>query len=218
MENIETIEKQKDEYKYQVKIWIDEFVDNPRSWDNLFVLDLYHPKYDLGDIKHKGAPFDSIKEWEDSIKANNPDIIHIEKVFLYEHSGISINLGGLKDCWDSSFIGFVYTTKKRLNMLFGDNQEIDLKEILKGEIETYNKYLGGEVYGATIYFMGEIIESCGGYFGYNQKESGLNDFIEDTIKNHNPKEEEIKKLKEDLINFEQKLIKIKERLKGLSNE
>ena len=83
-------------------------------------------------------------------------------ISMYEHSGISLWLGS-KWChpdaqWDCSSIGFAYVEKKTAKeegMLDpGDEYEHDWKKwayaMMDGEMETYNKYVSGEVYGYMI--------------------------------------------------------------------
>jgi hypothetical protein len=58
--------------------------------------------------------------------------------------------------------------------------ESKVEEYLKGEVETYDKYLTGEVYQYTIYEIEtcslghthkNVVESCGSYFGEEECEN-----------------------------------------------
>lgn len=83
-------------------------------------------------------------------------------ISMYEHSGISLWLGskwGHPDAqWDCSSIGFAFVEKKTAKeegMLDpGDEYEHDWKKwayaMMEDEMETYNKYVSGEVYGYMI--------------------------------------------------------------------
>jgi hypothetical protein len=84
-------------------------------------------------------------------------------ISMYEHSGISLWLGskwGHPDAqWDCSSIGFAYVEKKTAEKempqrKLTDEQKNDWKKwayaMMEGEMETYNKYVSGEVYGYMI--------------------------------------------------------------------
>lgn len=84
-------------------------------------------------------------------------------ISMYEHSGISLWLGskwGHPDAqWDCSSIGFAYVEKKTAEKempqrKLTDEQKNDWKKwayaMMEDEMETYNKYVSGEVYGYMI--------------------------------------------------------------------
>lgn len=89
--------------------------------------------------------------------------IVILPISMYEHSEISLWLGskwGHPDAqWDCSSIGFAYvekaTAEKEMpQRKLTDEQRNDWKKwayaMMEGEMETYNKYVSGEVYGYMI--------------------------------------------------------------------
>ena len=41
-------------------------------------------------------------------------------LYLYDHSGITMNTTGFNDRWDSGQVGFIYTTKDRVTELMGE--------------------------------------------------------------------------------------------------
>ena len=87
---------------------------------------------------------------------------------IYDHSGITMYVGGRLDHydgqWDCSDVGWIYTTKKEVmesgcRYRAGNNRYYDITEnnwkkaseiILKGEVEIYDQYLVGDVYGFII--------------------------------------------------------------------
>lgn len=84
-------------------------------------------------------------------------------ISMYEHSGISLWLGskwGHPDAqWDCSSIGFAFVEKKTAEKempqrKLTDEQKNGWKQwayaMMEGEMETYNKYVSGEVYGYMI--------------------------------------------------------------------
>jgi hypothetical protein len=183
-----TEEKQ---YKgYIVKIIADESPSSPRDWDNLGVMLCKHGKYDLGDADEWGK-LDNFESWEEVRTALEKDwgAKVIIPLYLYDHSGITMNTTGFHCPWDSGQVGFIYATAKQIKENFGlKNCSYKAKqrtaEILEGEVKTYDQYLTGEVYGFQIEDPdGEEIDSCWGYYG-DPEESGLMDEVRATIDNH----------------------------------
>jgi hypothetical protein len=127
----------------------------------------------------------------------------IMPVYLYDHSGISIStssfIGRAQHAeWDSGQIGYIYVSKEDARaewngscLEFMDNPEAHIEtraiKYLEGEIETYDDYLRGNVYG---YILEELvedgdpedkndweeIESCWGFYGDNYKEDMKGNF------------------------------------------
>lgn len=84
--------------------------------------------------------------------------------------------------WDTSFVGFLITTEERVRELCGDDAKYRTAEFLaeafKVEIEEYDKFLRGEVYG---YIVGEDTppeESCWGFLGFDYVKEQANETAE----------------------------------------
>lgn len=99
--------------------------------------------------------------------------------------------------WDSGVIGWIFVTKETAFAEYGGLTEKDWKvkaqEYLADEVKTYDDYLTGEVYQYALYRLSayriiehgvekiqfnrgatwDLEDSCGGYFGYDHKKSGL---------------------------------------------
>lgn len=71
-------------------------------------------------------------------------------LYLYDHSGITMNCCGFSDRWDSGQVGWIYTDK---NTVLGTGADIkrNWKETaykwMEGEVKEYDMYLQNEVYG-----------------------------------------------------------------------
>jgi len=88
-------------------------------------------------------------------------------LYLYDHSGITMRTTGFSCPWDSGQVGFIYVTKEKLR------QEYSVKRVtgatikraegvLKGEVETYDDYLTGNVWGYSIEVTSsETCDTCG---------------------------------------------------------
>jgi hypothetical protein len=55
-------------------------------------------------------------------------------------------------------------------------------QLLEGEIKTFGQYVSGEVYGYSITKDEEIIDSCSGFYGYDQAETDAKDIIDHLTK------------------------------------
>jgi len=163
------------EYKgYNIKIYLDEDPENPRTaWDNFGHMICFHSRYNLGD-KHDMSLEDA-KELEKS-----KDVISLP-LYLYDHSGLTIRTYPFSCPWDSGKIGFVYVTKEEVRKEYSCKlvtKEIKEKVInlLRSEVEEYNNYLTGEVYGYRIVDDNEEErDSCWGFFGNKGREMILSD-------------------------------------------
>ena len=169
---------QEEMYKgYTIKIRQDEMPPNPRKdWDNLGTMVCFHKRYILGDEGH-GLNSDNFNSWDDVydyIKKELDGYI-ILPLRLYDHSGITMSTSTsypYNDQWDSMWVGFIYITAKKIR------EEYNVKRISKklkervtgylvGEVETYDQYLIGDVWGYEILDPegNELDDSCWGFFG-----------------------------------------------------
>lgn len=146
-----------------VSIFHDDFPESPREWDNLGTI-TYNPRSRevFGEKAMEGEEVDAIIN-------NEHDYIALP-VYAYVHSGAVLNTTGFSCPWDSGQSGIIYVSKKKVREEFSVKRispklKEKVKEILRAEIETFSKYIGGEVYGFTVTNKeGEIIDSVGGFF------------------------------------------------------
>lgn len=156
--------------KYTIKVEQDPDPSSPREDDNMGKMVCFRRRCTLGD-KHDYR-FDDYNSWEEMKK----DIIKREKVcvilplFVYEHSGMTMNTTGFSCRWDSGQVGFIYMTKEVYLKNFGGKimtkkRKEHAKQILIGEVETYDQYLTGDVYGYQIFDEnGDYVDSCWGFY------------------------------------------------------
>lgn len=151
MNQIETIE-----YRSQtIEIWRDDDPWNPREWDNLGTMLCVHPRYKLGD---KQGTEEEIEEITHSAR-----YLYLP-LYLYDHSGITMNTTGFSCPWDSGMVGIIYVEKKKVREEYGFLSDKTIKQvyqILRSEVETYDYYLTGQVYGYTT----SVDDSCWGFYG-----------------------------------------------------
>lgn len=170
-----------------IKVYPDDAgANDPREWDQLGTMLCWHPDYKLGDEQFSGPDdvggsrsMQDVARW--LFRERKATVLL--PLYLYDHSGISMRAGGPiyrqspKDeavrssgrfmgddaGWDTSMVGFIYTTKERIAELGAPADSIVRQ--LKGEIDEYDDFLTGNVYGYVIEDgEGEVIDSCWGFF------------------------------------------------------
>ena len=216
------------EYKgFTIKIWSDEYAENPREWGNSATFVCEHRNYSLGDehdidsavnelfdkyatpeaiiayfVKERGAKIidDEGKKYEYTIRHSwAEDFSTMEKlelaaasgkfvwkpISIYDHSGLSIWLGGTSGHvdakWDCSTIGFAYVEEctAEENRIPDDKYKTWQEwanHIMEAEMKVYDNYVSGECYGWTAYDEDEnYVDSCGGYLGRDNIEEMFKD-------------------------------------------
>ena len=116
-------------------------------------------------------------------------------LWLYDHSGLTVSCGErvypYNDRWDSGCLGWIIVSKAvllRETDATSDTWRERGYEILRGEVEEYDQYLRGEVYGYTLYESDipedeqapdwtDAGESCWGFYGSDIEKSGIADNV-----------------------------------------
>lgn len=161
-----------------LEIHQDENPTDPlEHFDNLGVMICDHPRYNLG---HKQASKEEIE-----LDIVNEAYVKLP-LYLYDHSGLSMKTGDFNDKWDSGQVGYIYVTKEALEKEYKGSKipsKKKIEKILKSEVELYDQYLKGEVYGRVEYELQKcnldelhkkVLDSCWGFYG-NIEDSGLFD-------------------------------------------
>lgn len=165
---------EKIEYKgLVIKIKFDDSPESPRSWCNIGKMICFHKRYNLGD-KHdyRVKDYSSFKELEKAIIKKEKAAI-ILPLYLYDHSGITMKTTPFGDPWDSGQVGFVLASKEKIRKEYNKKRISNsllkkVEKILIAEVETYDQFLRGEVFGFCIEDeKGETIDSCWGHYGIN---------------------------------------------------
>jgi hypothetical protein len=174
------------------RMFQDDYPESPRDWDNLGTMACFHRRYTLGD---KDIPFssDDFNGWDEMEEyiLKSLDAAVVLPLYLYDHSGITMNTTGFNCRWDSGQIGFIYITKDKIMKEYGVKRiRRQLKEkvekMLVNEVEVYDQYLTGDVYGFNIVKVTKCDEghehettedSCSGFYGDDIKINGILDHI-----------------------------------------
>ena len=179
------------DYKgYKINIRHDPDPQNPRTdCDNLTTMACFHKRYNLGDKNHgfNQADYSSWDEmFADVVRKVKPAVI--AQLFLYDHSGLRIKIGSFNGLlsqghaeFDSGPVGFVWISAEAARLEYGwkkitKARQLDLNEHLSFDVQVYDDYLSGSVYGYVIEDANgnEIKDgSCWGFFGHDSiKEDG----------------------------------------------
>ena len=119
--------------KYRLEVIIDTYPESPRAWDNLTTMVCSHRRYDLGDEQAKNI--DEYSSWDEWLQGEVYDLYGGEDnvvclpLYLYDHSGITMNTTGFACSWDSGQVGWIYATKEKLRKETGySDKELFSKE------------------------------------------------------------------------------------------
>ena len=124
-----------------------------------------------------------VKEISEKFLEDNYVILPL---YLYDHSGLTMNTSGFSCQWDSGQVGYIYVSMDNARKEFsgtGDptarrkkprgiqrywDEEVRewAEKYLKGEVKEYDQYLRGDVWGFVIEDEdGEEVGSCWGFYG-----------------------------------------------------
>ena len=170
--------------KYKLEIFDDLNPCSPREFDNLGTMVCFHRRYNLGDeTELKSSDFSSWEELESYLYKEENALIAIP-VFMYDHSGLWINTTGFSCPWDSGQVGYIYISKEKVRREYSCKRiskklKKMIREILCSEVDLYNDYLCGNVYGFTLTNKenAEEIDSSCGFYGTDYIENGIFDYV-----------------------------------------
>lgn len=151
----------------EVEIWYDITAPNPfKEFDEYTAFVSFLRRYDLT----TGRRFNTPEEFLATAKREK--FACFTPFYAYIHGGIVIRAGESNPfhCeWDSGFAGFAYITRESVRKLMGwevitKKRKAELESYMLQDVEMYNSYLQGNVYGYTITYPNGEIDSCGGFY------------------------------------------------------
>lgn len=194
-EAIETIERE----GFVGEIHYDEDAQAPYDWcDMLGTLVTWHRRFcpQMDGEKQFGTPQDFLDQ------AKEGGWVWVN-VGLIDHSGQSFYLiaeetrkrkqrqgddahpmdpGG----WDSGQVGFMYCTKERFVEVVDTKTHrwrVRAKAVLESELETWDQYVSGQVYGYTVKSPdGEVIDSCWGFYGDESVKADMVEALDSAVR------------------------------------
>ena len=176
---------------HRLKVMRDDDPTNPRTdWDcNLGTMYCKHRSYTLGDEDAQDISEYNYKTEQRETPTKGYTILPL---YLYDHSGITMNTTGFHCPWDSGCVGYIYLSDEKARKEYGwknitKKRREQLTAYLKAEVETYDQYLTGDVYG---FIYEEVLvneetgeedviyeDSCWGFFGSDLESNGIKDHL-----------------------------------------
>lgn len=123
-------------------------------------------------------------------------------LYLYDHSGLSMSTGAFSCPWDSGQVGYIYVSVEDVLKNWSvssldepvhyphDDSTKPAREraldLLRIEVEVYDQYLRGDIWGFSIEEMNEdgewvTTDSCGGFFGDDPFKNGISDHVPEEL-------------------------------------
>lgn len=105
-------------------------------------------------------------------------------LYLYDHSGITMNTTGFSCPWDSGQVGWIYADREMIEKEYGKVTPETLetaRRVLEGEVKEYDCYISGQCYGFQLFKDEDEIDSCWGFLG------DLRD-VQDAVKEYLPQD------------------------------
>ncbi|GFE67101.1 hypothetical protein [Litoreibacter roseus] len=167
-------------HEHTIKIFHDPTPENPREFDNLGTMTCWHRRYRLGDDHSHEDPhafLASLAEMSDATDASFDQLYSrasrkavILPLYLYDHSGITMNTTGFHCPWDSGQVGFIHVSLDPVREAYGVQRvskslRENVENILRQEVAAYDDYLTGNCFGFVTERDGEEIDSCWGFLG-----------------------------------------------------
>jgi enamine deaminase RidA (YjgF/YER057c/UK114 family) len=171
-----------EEYKgFTINIKHDESPENPRGWSDFGIMCCKHSRYTLGDVQipdyytdsnGEDVTIEDEKTFRAWFESQHGEIGLIAPLYLYDHSGITIKTTPFGDRWDSGQVGWIAMSKDSIRKEMGVKKLTkavleNAKAMFYGQVELYDDYLTGNVYGYELERDGEFIDSCYGFYGYD---------------------------------------------------
>lgn len=124
----------------------------------------WHGRHRLGDEQPDLSPLEWQREHADEVML---------PLYLYEHNGMTMNTSGFSCQWDSGQVGWISAPRQ------DDMSDSELRVQLEQEVDEYDTWLRGEVYGVVIETDGAIEDSLWGLLGYDYARDTLHERIEE---------------------------------------
>lgn len=140
---------------------------NPRQrWDFVGTMICWHTHHLLGDAHRYQDP-------ETYRRAVGHDILELP-LYLYDHSGLTVQTTPFNCVWDSGQVGWIYVQRRKALAAF-ERKRLSprLREAifnrLRSEVALYDQWLRGDVWRTEIRdSSNNLLDGCSGYYGEDQ--------------------------------------------------
>ena len=191
---------------YRLRLEQDTDAESPRDWENAGKMVCFHKRYLLpNEGDYNRDHFESWGELEAQLIADGAKVIL--PMYMYDHSGLSVRTTPFQCPWDSGQIGFIYLDQKSITENWGwktliRDRRNTLEDALRSEVETFNQYLSGDVWGfifekSTVAILADTIDndepdeeelweevdSCWGFYGSDLDKNGILEHLPEWAQN-----------------------------------
>ena len=118
---------------------------------------------DRSDYRHGGSYNKAV---DDNILDYLSSDYVILPLYLYDHSGITMNTTGFSCPWDSGQVGLYYVSFDKIKEEYGSLTPENIQkatEVLQAEVEEYDLYISGQCYGFKLFEGKNEINACWGF-------------------------------------------------------
>ncbi len=165
---------------HTIKIMHDPDPESPRDYDNLGTMACWQRRYTLGDKHEYGDPralLIALGDLDNETDLSMNDLfVRTEKravilpLYLYDHSGITMNTTEFHCPWDSGQVGYIYVTLADIRKEYSVTRVSQklrgkIADQLRQEVRTYDHYLTGNCYGFVVEKDEDEVVSCWGFLG-----------------------------------------------------
>lgn len=156
---------------YKAEVVQEEYADDPREcWDNAGTMVCFHTKYMLGDKVGGKHDHDDVGQAREAMEAIEEAGGVVLPLFLYDHSGVGMSTDNSRypfNCpWDAGQVGWIYVEAATITEEWGKDEREQAAACLQSEVETYDQFLRGDVYGYILCGPdGDALDSCWGFYG-----------------------------------------------------
>ena len=157
---------------YKIEIYQDEDAESPLiHFDNLGTMYTRH-RYNIGEDFDEHLYEEEVFVGKFGVfkKSFLQQYIALP-LYLYDHSGQTINTTGFSCRWDTSRIGIIAVSLDDIRKEYGwknitKKRRQQIETYLRGEVKLYDDYITDSVYGFRLIDPnGEKLDSCWGYYG-----------------------------------------------------
>ena len=174
---------------YSISIFPDPSPQDPREWCNIGNMICFHKRYTLGDEHDMDCR--DFQGW-DNMEAylRSKGAVKVLPLYLYDHSGLRMKIGSFDGLlpqghaeFDSGQVGFIVANRdlvlKKYNRKHLTKKLLaKVEKTLREEVDVYDQYLSGQVYGYVIYDSdGESVDSCWGVYGIEEAKKQAEEVI-----------------------------------------
>ena len=162
------VHEEKEHRGYTCRVVYDPDPTSPDDWDTLGTI--YANSRNHNPQKHTLDEI-MVEDSDDCSMHIDPDYIYV-RIYAYEHSGIALyhHRSPQRCGWDEYLFGVMAVHKDKAAKEFGDPSNVEnfekIMQCLEGEVECWDMYYRGEVYGFEVLDEDEdVIDSCWGFYG-----------------------------------------------------